>query len=361
MRRIRKVFLLAVMVCLILNASVLFAAQADVKLGGVILLQPDDILKTRISGAGELAGYLKKVEEAVRDAFKAAEDLKPTTFAVYLAVKPQYKARYWFLSSEYKIPAPVDRDFSDRFQKIRPLAVNMGPIALVLHFTVNGGGKPLFSVKETMPLPDEWTAVIKGSKDPVLVPDGILAAIWPEPAGSSPSLLTPPEGFVLQRLDVTRGMIFKPIGWFYDWGGDRSSIVWTLSREDIKKTGRYDTGMRIQYFYKPKDQSAKSTAEHFISRKKQEARKIFRECPPETRDELVCICLETLERTATPLGNVDYRIRYSIFWSEKQNTLIFTTFGTPEPEWEKYRLVADTMASFVLYGEDDGTKKPAAK
>ena len=158
----------------------------------------------------------------------------------------------------------------------------------------------------------------------------------------------------MQKLDAVKGCIAKPRGWFYSWSGDANRVEWIIARENVK-VGRYETGMRIYYIHNlsayTKDYSPESFARQVMSDKKRGAQKIIRECSPVSVGPFTRTCLETSERIESTSGTIDYRILYSLFWSNEKNAFLISTFGTPAGEWEKNLPVVDVMSRFVLHCE----------
>jgi hypothetical protein len=60
---------------------------------------------------------------------------------------------------------------------VPPVAVQQGPIAFAILFSVWGGGPPITDARHPVPMPPEWfTGAPPG---PILVPDGVFARIRP--------------------------------------------------------------------------------------------------------------------------------------------------------------------------------------
>jgi hypothetical protein len=172
-------FALFLITILLSNASV-SAGPVSVNVGHIILSQPDSVLRERLSSVDNLVEYIKQIEAAAKESFQVATELKATNGAIVVAVRPGHKAKVWLMSSEYDFPKRVSDDFQTRFSKIQPASVRIGPIAFALLFTIKGGGKPLKSIDNMMPVPQEWQEVMKKATRPLLVPDDILTLIWPD-------------------------------------------------------------------------------------------------------------------------------------------------------------------------------------
>lgn len=160
-----------------------------------------------------------------------------------------------------------------------------------------------------------------------------------------------PPGYELQKLDTTEGRIARPKGWFYLHRADKLSLHWVLSKEDTRQGAGYHTGMRIQ-FTPAATQAAKMPPGQFVERfiaQKQQSAEVKRTCAAERVGQFQRRCLETVEG--------QYRILYSLFWSEELDAIVVTTFGAPAGEWEQARHIADRMNEFELLGDDFWKKK----
>lgn len=180
-----------------------------------------------------------------------------------------------------------------------------------------------------------------------------LASATVAPATTAPAPDATPAGFERQVLDVTRGEILRPAGWHYSWFSTPHAIIWTVSREDASK-GAYDTGMRIQFVPAVKaasGQTPEQVARGFLSGKAASA-KVLRLCEEKANGDFRLVCLETSEPSGTPGRN--FRILYSVSWSNERDWFVVTIFGAPEAEWEALRPTIDAMARFVLIGEGFG-------
>lgn len=180
-----------------------------------------------------------------------------------------------------------------------------------------------------------------------------LASATVAPATTAPAPDATPAGFERQVLDVTKGEILRPAGWHYSWFSTQHAIIWTVSREDAGK-GAYDTGMRIQFVPAVKasaGQTPEQVARGFLSGKAASA-KVVRQCEEKANGDFRLVCLETSEPSATPGKN--FRILYSVSWSNERDWFVITTFGAPEAEWEALRPTIDAMSRFVLIGEGFG-------
>lgn len=349
----RSTFLILILIIIIAPCPKLFASTVTLKYESIVLPQPNNVLQIRLSSVSELANYIKQIQSAANESFQISDVLKPTSGAIVVAIKPQYRAKFWIMSSEYQIPKSILEAFKIRFNKIRPAAVQNGPVVFAINFTINGGGKPLVTKGSTMPIPQEWSEAAKDLKGAILIPEGFLEIAWPDELINSPQSITIPDGFELQTLDVTQGAIFKPKGWFYTYFNTEQSLIWTISKENPKPDG-YKTGIRIQFtpgFSKSIKKSMQETAEDIIAQKRRSS-KLISECKQEQIEDFKRICIETKE-IVTVAGKQDiFHILYTISWSIQKDYFVMVTFGTPYEEWDKFQDIYQQMNKFVLVGKD---------
>lgn len=171
-----------------------------------------------------------------------------------------------------------------------------------------------------------------------------------------PEIKAPP-GYVLQRLDVTDGLIPRPSDWFYAHHGTPTGWVWTLTKQDTTK-GPFETGLTIQMLAglesrHKQDREAFCTG--FIASKRK-ALKVFNECPVVDMGAFKRQCIEVLEVLPHGSGKRAFRILYSAVWMKKMDIAAITTFGAPEAEWEAVAPITQVMAEFRLIGPELGRK-----
>src|SRR5262245_37735396 len=119
-----------------------------------------------------------------------------------------------------------------------------------------------------------------------------------------------PTNFVTQVLEPTGGKIQRPKEWFYTESHRGPSYTWIMSCEDASKAA-YTTGVRIQTLVGVKKGTAKSPkefVEDFISKKKQTADKVVKNCGESKQQLFTRVCIETEEGP--------HHILYSLFWGD---------------------------------------------
>jgi TonB family protein len=139
----------------------------------IVLYQPDEVVKTRLPGAGHLAAYIEKLQTAAGEAF--AKSTTPDVLHIVVAVRPGKKARIWLTGS--KLDAPTLETLRKTLEAIPAVDVREGPVAFAISGKIAGGTPPT----EEIPMPEEWQEAVKKLPQPVIIPDGLLDTVWPIP------------------------------------------------------------------------------------------------------------------------------------------------------------------------------------
>jgi hypothetical protein len=170
-----------------------------------------------------------------------------------------------------------------------------------------------------------------------------------------------PEGFVLQHLDATDGLIARPKDWHYASHGDPAGWTWIISAEDSAK-GYYETGLRIQMIVgiqKKTGKTQQAFAQSFLE-EKHRGGTVLSECQPAEQGQFMRQCLEVLENISMDGTARPFHVSYSAFWGKAMDMVVITTFGTPADRWAEFKTTAGVMNKFVLIGPNFGKdQKPA--
>jgi len=167
-----------------------------------------------------------------------------------------------------------------------------------------------------------------------------------------------PDGYVLQVLTATDGRIAMPKNWFYTNTGTPSGWMWTFSAEDPKKTGEYETGLRLQVFFQY-EKKTKQPRENFAQRliaEKRNSIKVIKECPILDFGSFRRQCIEVIENIKQPSGVKPFHILYSVMWLKDMDVIALSTFGSPDSKWESVASISKVMSEFTLIGEHPGNK-----
>jgi TonB family protein len=159
---------------------------------------------------------------------------------------------------------------------------------------------------------------------------------------------TAPTEFVTQTLEPTGGKISRPKDWHYVESHQGEVLLWTISREDVKKLKHYDTGLRIQFFSDVKKNTGKTPEQFildFVAEKKKSGSKLFKTCEPEEQGLFTRQCLEIEEGP--------YHILYSLFWTtQTADMAVVLIAGTRKELWETYSPTFEKMSTFELLDMD---------
>ncbi|TDU64517.1 hypothetical protein EI77_03967 [Prosthecobacter fusiformis] len=166
-----------------------------------------------------------------------------------------------------------------------------------------------------------------------------------------------PAGFVMQVMEPTGGKILRPKGWFYNEGHRSNAWMWTISKEDTHDgKDPYDTGVRIQAVAGVQERTGKSPEvflKEFIAQKRKAADKVHKNCDAVDQGLFTRTCIEVTER--------EYRILYSVFWSNEIDMIVISIAGAKTTDWEANSKFFDTMSAFELIDmkrfPDDPKKK----
>lgn len=165
---------------LTLFALVLFAlclpARASEPLTkfGVVLLQPDIVLKNRVPEVTALANYIRAVEDAARASFLTNQQHPSTAGFIVVAVRPEQKSKVW-LDFDPPLPSALKDVVIANLKAVQPFGARAGAVVFAIKVGIWGGAKPV----RTTPSPAEWTAATKRLGRPVETGE-LVEMIWDE-------------------------------------------------------------------------------------------------------------------------------------------------------------------------------------
>jgi hypothetical protein len=196
----------------------------------------------------------------------------------------------------------------------------------------------------------------------MLVAIGLGLAFPSWAASTSDPLNAPPDGFVLQPLDLTDGLIARPKDWFFGTVSSSAGWTWVIAKEDPAK-GPYETGMRIQVIIGVKQRSGKTAEEvarGFLAEKRS-SEKVVSDCQPTDQGQFMRECLTVIEELALNGPAKPYRIAYSAFWGKTMDMAVITTFDAPADQWENVARTAEVMNAFRPIGPNFGKSPEPAR
>lgn len=62
-----------------------------------------------------------------------------------------------------------------------------------------------------------------------------------------------PSGFTWQEVPELKAAFLKPEGWYFKQESSKGTLAYFITKEDLAKTGRFDTGLTINVFHLKKD------------------------------------------------------------------------------------------------------------
>lgn len=138
----------------------------------VVLLQPDDVFRDRVSSVDALAKYIDAIGADIRASVAHATDKTPSGGFVVVAVRPGQRSKVWL---DFDVPLSVDlqQDLINGIGRVFPVKVKNGPIAFALEIGVWGGKEPT----RAKPNPQEWKAVDQRDWQ-TLDADELLDRVW---------------------------------------------------------------------------------------------------------------------------------------------------------------------------------------
>ncbi len=146
-------------------------SHKNVETQGVVLYQPDDVLRQRVSSMQEVAGYIQQVNAVVDESFKDSKT--PEALDVVIIIKPEGQARAWLVSS---LPTPPERSgLTGKLQAIPPPPVKGGPFAFAVSYNIAGAQR---AKGLSPPAPEEWRKAAENASEPLTIPDGLMDQVW---------------------------------------------------------------------------------------------------------------------------------------------------------------------------------------
>ncbi|HEX6018952.1 MAG TPA: hypothetical protein VFZ28_12715 [Burkholderiaceae bacterium] len=155
-------------------AALALAAEPIVK-QGVVLLQPSTILEQRVASVDAMAGYIKAVEAAAREAVQGSAVKQATGGFIVIAVKPGLKSKVW-LDFDALLDPDTSRQLAARITAVEPFEARQGPVVFALKVSLWGGRES----RRVAPAPADWKAATKQAGRQLDI-DGMIQRVWREP------------------------------------------------------------------------------------------------------------------------------------------------------------------------------------
>jgi hypothetical protein len=74
-------------------------------------------------------------------------------------------------------------------------------------------------------------------------------ALLSAPILSAIDLPKPPPGFTWQEIPELKAAFLKPDGWFFKRESEKGTLAYFITKEDLSKTGEFNTGMTVNVFH----------------------------------------------------------------------------------------------------------------
>lgn len=170
--RIRSVFLL--LLGLLCAGPV--SAVEPYRTESVILLQPDFVLKERVSSVDSLSAYIKAVQSAA-GAVLAEEPPSPASVFLVLAVRPGGRSMVW-LDAKPGLAVRTAGKLRAAILAVPPFEARGGVVVFALNANLWGAGPA-----QGFPDPQEWRQAMEGRDEPVEIGE-LVDMLWPDLAGT---------------------------------------------------------------------------------------------------------------------------------------------------------------------------------
>jgi hypothetical protein len=143
----------------------------------VALLQPDDILRSRILNEDEFIDYMGDLKQALPKHF--APGSAAQEFVLVVVAKPNNRERHWFIQ---QAEPPADVSALDKEIAEAPVpGIQEGPVAVAFIASISGAPTRLDEQGPFRPpVPQEWRDAAGGLSQPILFPDVLIEAVWPD-------------------------------------------------------------------------------------------------------------------------------------------------------------------------------------
>ena len=144
-------------------------------MSGIVLYQPESVLQKRAPPAQSWADYIRALQSTCTVFLRETGAQEAPD--VFVALKPGRRSRIWFISST-PAAAGLLEPLRGRLERIEAPEVRGGPVTFL--FAAAPGGTARGHPEPR--LPDEWlTAIRESGREFMMVPDEVLAIVWPDP------------------------------------------------------------------------------------------------------------------------------------------------------------------------------------
>lgn len=147
-------------------------SASDLKLAGIALLQPEDVVGARVNSATDLAAYIQALERAAAGYFATVEPATPRTGHLVVATRPVRATNAWVVL-EPALSAEQTEALIRRLREVAPADSKDGPVVFALQVSIDGGTAPT----DPAPLIEEWGKVVEQAGKELTV-DEVVSRAW---------------------------------------------------------------------------------------------------------------------------------------------------------------------------------------
>ena len=148
-----------------------------------------------------------------------------------------------------------------------------------------------------------------------------------------------PPGFSWQELPAIHAIFLKPDGWFFHQEMDNGTLAYFISKEDISKSGEFQTGLTINVFPKLRQGSAidrgRALVDNLVA-KHPGSNHWDRRIGP--FQEYGCNVTDTDQSGTTVTSTY-------VLANPKTNTLYLLIFESPQSTWDTYAQIEKQVMS----------------
>lgn len=145
----------------------------------IVLYQPDGVLGERLPGVDALAAYLRKLQASAAPFFP--DGSAPETLDIVVVIKPGGRSRVWFVSDSRPEADGVLARLRRELESVEVPTIKMGPVAFAISAAIAGAKREVSDGGGFRPpMPKEWQDAATKVKEPGVIPDDIVAVVWPD-------------------------------------------------------------------------------------------------------------------------------------------------------------------------------------
>lgn len=313
----------------------------------VVLLQPDFVLKERLSSPESLRSYIDRVNVAVAEVVRASPDWRSGGFLV-LALRPGGRSHAWLDMTPATEPAQ-DAALQRAVNAVPAPEVKGGIVVFAVQVGLHGASS---GDRTAMPAPSEWREFAR--RRPGNYEMGQLAdLVWGADNMTAPMVqalpgTALPDGYELTALYPLKVRLLKPLGWFQDSHATLSGWEWSIAK-GANGGALYDTGLRLQLVSRLKANGGpfpRERARQIVELRRKAAVRVVRECPIDVNRGQARTCLELIENSGKGKTARQFHVLYTLTWSDSDDYLLLSIFGAPAAEWTHYAETAERMSVF---------------